>query len=297
MRQIISQIKTKGPISKGVAFMLMAVFFFSLMDSMIKLLSAHYSAVQVSFLRGAASLPFVLLWIFYQADISVLKTNKFKWHVIRGAMSVLFLVGIVTGLRELTIANAYTIFFSAPILVAVLSIFFLNETIGKHRWLAIILGLVGVIVALNPTSGGWLSLGTAACLFGVIGYSFTVIIIKKMSATETTFAMVFYFLISLTIGSGLIALLDWQPLRVEHFGLILGLGITGAVGQYFITEAFKLAPASVIAPLDYSSLIWGALLGYIIWDELPQITVWIGAAIIIASGLYLMYRESLHEKK
>ncbi len=272
--------------------MLLAVFFFSIMDVSMKWLSYHYSPFQVSFFRGACSLPFVMLWFAHSGRIEHLKTGKPMWHLVRGLMSVLFLVGVVIGLRELTLANAYAIFFSAPLLVALLSIIFLQEKVGIRRWSSIVIGLVGVLIALNPSGDGFFSLGAIACLFGVFGYSVVVIVIKKMSTTETTFAMVFYFLLSLTVGCGILSLFDWQPMQWEHWPVLLALGLSGSIGQYLITEAFRLAPVSVITPLDYSALIWGALFGYVIWLEVPALHVWLGAAIIIGSGLYLMIRES-----
>lgn len=279
-------------VAKGIVMMLLAVFFFSIMDTSMKWLSYHYSPFQVSFFRGLCSLPFVMMWFAYSGRLEHLKTGKPMWHLVRGVMSVLFLVGVVIGLRELTLANAYAIFFSAPLLVALLSILFLNEKVGIKRWSSIIVGLIGVLIALNPTGEGFFSLGAIACLFGVIGYSVVVIVIKKMSTTETTFAMVFYFLLSLTLGCGVLSIFDWQPMQWEHWPVLLALGLSGSIGQYLITEAFRLAPVSVITPLDYSALIWGALFGYLIWYEIPALHVWIGAAIIIGSGLYLMIRES-----
>lgn len=279
-------------VAKGIVMMLLAVFFFSIMDTSMKWLSYHYSPFQVSFFRGLCSLPFVMMWFAYSGRLEHLKTGKPMWHLVRGVMSVLFLVGVVIGLRELTLANAYAIFFSAPLLVALLSILFLNEKVGIKRWSSIIIGLIGVLIALNPKGEGFFSLGAVACLFGVVGYSVVVIVIKKMSTTETTFAMVFYFLLSLTLGCGVLSIFDWKSMQWEHWSVLLALGLSGSIGQYLITEAFRLAPVSVITPLDYSALIWGALFGYLIWYEVPALHVWLGAAIIIGSGLYLMIRES-----
>ncbi len=272
--------------------MFIAVFFLSTMDVAIKWLSAYYSAFQVSFFRGAFSLPFVLLWFAKSRSLNELKTKKPLWHILRGVMSVLFLLGVVIGLRELTITNAYTLFFAAPILVAVLSAVLLRENVGWYRWTAIMVGMIGVLIALQPGVGDFLTLGSVSCLLGVLGYSFTVVIIKKMSDTETTFSMIVYFLISVTIGSGLLSLFDWHELRWADWPAFLVLGLTGAVGQYFITVAFRCAPASVVAPIEYSALVWGALYGYFIWREIPETSVWIGATVIIASGAFIMHREA-----
>ncbi|MCO7226028.1 DMT family transporter [Pleionea sp. CnH1-48] len=284
-------------VAKGMILMVVAVFFFSFMDILIKWLSAHYSSYQVAFFRGLMSLPFVLLWIMSKDAWKELKTQRLSLHLMRGGLSVLFFVCVVIGLRELTVANAYAIFFSAPLLVAVLSIFWLNEKVGIHRWASIVVGLVGVFIALNPGDGPIFTLGTVACLLSVVGYSIVVIMLKKMTETESDFSMIFYFLVSLSVGCGLLAITDWRPIVFDHWPYLLGLGFTGALGQYFITRAFVYAPASVLAPLDYTALIWGALMAYWIWSELPVANVWIGATIIILSGLYLMYRESKQHKK
>ena len=279
-------------VTKGILMMLLAVFFFSFMDIAIKWLSAHYTPFQVSFYRGITSLPFILVWIYFSGSFKDLKTSRLGFHVLRGALSILFLAGVVIGLRELTVANAYSIFFSAPLLIAVLSIFFLHERIGIHRWMAIVIGLIGVLITLNPTGDDILSLGALACIISVIGYSFTVIIIKMMADTESTFAMVFYFLVTISVGCGILAVFDWKPFQWSHWDVLIVLGLSGSLGQVFITAAFKLAPASVIAPLDYTALFWGSIMAFWIWGEVPTSSIWLGAGIIISSGLYLMYRES-----
>jgi drug/metabolite transporter (DMT)-like permease len=276
--------------------MVLAVFSFACMDTAIKWLAEYYSSYQVSFFRGAFSLPFILVWFASKGDWRDLKTNQLTWHLIRGVMSVLFIVGVVVGLRELPIASAYAIFFSAPLLIALLSVIFLNETVGIRRWSAIFVGLIGVLIALNPTSVNFLSYGALACIGGVVGYSFVVIIIKKLSATESSFSMVIYFLLLLTVGCGLLALLDWRDVDWQHAPIFFILGLSGALGQYLITEAFKLAPVSLIAPLDYTGLVWAALFGYLLWSEIPTLAIWLGSTIIIGSGLYLMHRESIVKK-
>ena len=277
----------------GIVLMLLAIFVFSLMDASIKWLGSHYTPMQVAFFRGAFSLPLVCLWFFSRGRVSDLKTQRFRWHLLRGLISIIFLSAAVIGLRELNIVTVYAVFFLAPMIIAILSVFLLNEQIGWHRWSAILIGFLGVIVALDPSATSFLGLGVIACLVSVLGYSYNVILMKQLTSTESTFALIFYLLVVLTVGSGVLAIFDWNPLQWHHWPYFLVLGLTGAIGQLFLTAAFQRAPASVLSPLEYTALIWGALLGYWLWNEEPSANTYFGALLIILSGLYMMYRESL----
>jgi drug/metabolite transporter (DMT)-like permease len=115
--------------------------------------------------------------------------------------------------------------------------------------------------------------------------------LRLLSRTDTPESMVFWFTVLLTVGSGLLAIRGWVPVQVGHWPLLVGIGLTGALGQHFITEAFRHAPAAVVAPFEYTALLWGALLDLVIWGVLPEAVTLAGSAIVISAGLYLIYRE------
>jgi drug/metabolite transporter (DMT)-like permease len=279
---------------RAMATMLIAVATFSLMDAGLKLLSAHYPPFQVAALRGAASLPWVLTWALASAGARSLRPVRWPLHLLRAAMSVAMMAAFVYALRTLPLANAYSIFFVAPLLITALSGPMLGEEVGPRRWTAIAVGLIGVLVLLRPSGHGLLSTAALAVLLAAMMYSLSAITVRWLARTDTSQAMVVWLLTLMALGAGAIAWPHWVPLRAEHAWLIVGVGLAGAVGQYTITEAFRMGEASLLAPLEYTALVWGVLFDLLLWHTLPDRITWLGAAIIVASGLYLLRRERVH---
>ena len=272
--------------------MLLAVGVFALMDAGLKLLAPHYPAAQVAALRGAASLPFVLAWVALTVGFRSLLRVRWPLHLLRGVLAVLMMVGFVYTIARMPLSTAYTLFFVAPFLITALSVPILGERVGVRRWSAIFVGLVGVLVVLRPSGDGLMSLAALAVLGAALCYAIGAITVRVLSRTDSTQSMVFWMLSSMALGAGLIALPSWVPVRSEHWLLIAGIGAAGALGQYAITEAFSRGEASVIAPFEYTALGWGVALDLALWGVLPDRITWLGAGIIVASGLYLMRREA-----
>jgi len=274
--------------------MLAAVLLFCLMDAGLKQLTTHYPAFQVAAIRGAASLPFVLVWALATTGVMPLLRVRWSLHLLRGVLGVAMMFGFVYALRTLPLSTAYSIFFVAPMMITALSVPFLGEKVGPRRWTAIAIGLIGVLVVLRPTGEGMLSLAGAAVLLSAFGYSVSAITVRVLARTDSTQAMMVWLLALMAVGAGLLAVPDWVPIRASDGWLILGVGIAGALGQYAITEAFRMGEASLIAPLEYTALVWGVLLDATLWGVLPDAVTWLGAGIIVASGLYLLRRERVH---
>jgi drug/metabolite transporter (DMT)-like permease len=279
---------------RAALLMLVAVGMFALMDAGLKLLSTHYPSFQVAALRGAASLPLVLAWAL--ATVGPRRLLRVRWplHLLRGFLGVLMMTAFVYALRTLPLSTAYTIFFVAPLLITALSVPVLGERVGPRRWTAIVVGFIGVMVVLRPTGEGLMTLAGLAVLLAALGYAVSAITVRVLSRTDSTQAMVVWLMVSIALGAGVLALPDWQPVRGAHLWLIFGVGIAGALGQYTITEAFRHGEASAIAPLEYTALLWGLILDYSLWQVLPDGATWLGAAIIVLSGLYLLRRERVH---
>jgi rod shape determining protein RodA len=155
-------------------------------------------------------------------------------------------------------------------------------------------GLVGVLVLLRPSGHGLFSAAALAVLVAAAMYAVSAITVRWLAKTDTPQAMVTWLLVSMAVGAGAIALPHWAPVRSEHLWLVAGVGIAGAVGQYTIIEAFRLGEASLLAPLEYTALVCGVVLDFLLWHTLPDRITWVGAAIIVASGLYLLRRERVH---
>lgn len=279
---------------RAVLYMLAAVLTFSLMDAGLKLLSAHYPPFQVAALRGASSLPLVLVWALWTGGLAPLLRVRWSLHLLRGALGVAMMAGFVFALRTLPLSTAYAIFFVAPLLITALSVPFLGERVGPRRWSAIAVGLLGVLVVLRPASAGMLSLAGLAVLLAAFGYAVSAITVRILARTDSTQALMVWLLAFMALGAGALAAPHWVALQAGDAWLIAGVGVAGALGQYAITEAFRLGEASLIAPLEYTALVWGVLLDATLWGVLPDAVTWTGAAIIVASGLYLLRRERVH---
>ena len=279
---------------RGMLLMLVSVGLFSLMDAALKTLSAHYPPFQVAALRGLSSLPLVLAWALWTLGAMPLLRVRWPLHLLRGVLGIAMMASFVYALKRLPLSTAYSIFFVAPLLITALSVPILGEKVGPRRWTAIAVGLVGVLVVLRPTGAGVMSMAGLAVLAAAAGYAVSAITVRVLARTDSTQAITFWLLALMALGAGALAFPNWVPLRTQDAWIIGGIGVAGALGQYTITEAFRLGEASLIAPLEYTALLWGVLLDLSLWGVLPDSITWLGAAIIIASGLYLIRREQVH---
>lgn len=281
-------------LTSAVLLMLAAVLMFALMDAGLKLLSAHYPPLQVAALRGLSSLPLVTVWVLATVPARSLLRVHWPLHLLRGALGVAMMAGFVYGLRTMPLSTAYAITFVAPLLVTAMAGPFLKERVGAARWTAIGIGLVGVLVVLRPTGEGMLTGGGLAILVAAICYALGAITVRMLAQRDSTQAMVFWFVVLLSLGAWLLALPAWKPLQSSHLWIIAAVGVSGSLAQVALTEAFRRGEASLIAPLEYTALVWGVLLDVALWSVLPDGVTWIGAGIIVASGLYLLRREKVH---
>jgi drug/metabolite transporter (DMT)-like permease len=201
--------------------------------------------------------------------------------------------GFMYAVQALSLADAYAIFLSAPLIVTALSVPFLGERVGWRRWAAICVGMAGVIAMLRPTAAGLLTIGALGALISAICYAFNAIMLRVLARTETAVAVVFWQFVLLSAFSTAIvyAFWDWVPVRLEHVGWLALLGLTGAIAARLMTEAFRSAPPSVIAPFEYTALLWGVAIDWAFWNTLPGASVYFGGGIVIASGLYIIWRE------
>jgi drug/metabolite transporter (DMT)-like permease len=279
---------------RAIGLMLIAVLMFALMDSALKMLSVHYPPFQVAAIRGLASLPLVLAWALVTVGLLPLFRVRWSLHLLRGVLGIVMMVAFVYALKTLPLSTTYSIFFVAPLLITALSVPFLKEKVGPRRWIAIGVGLIGVLVVLRPTGENVLSLAGMAVLLSALAYAISAITVRLLAKTDSVQSMMVWLLAMMAIGAGALAYPEWVPIQRDHWPLIAFLGVAGAFGQYAITLAFKWGEASLIAPLEYTALVWGVCLDLFFWGVLPDSITWIGAAIIIGSGLYLLRREKVH---
>jgi drug/metabolite transporter (DMT)-like permease len=276
---------------KAIGFMLTAVAAFSGMDTLLKLLSQHYPPVEVVALRGAAAVPFMLLPLLVMGRLKALKPVRIGMHFLRGLLMLFILITFVYAVRVLSLADAYAIFLAAPLIVTALSVPLLGEHVGWRRWSAICVGLIGVVTMLKPSATNLVSLGALAALASATAYAFNAIALRIITQTDTTASLVFWMIAFMTVVALCGAAPHWVAIRREDWILLGAIGLFSSIAQHLLTEAFRNAPPSVVAPFEYTALLWGICIDRVVWGVFPSSRVYIGGGIVIASGLYLIWRE------
>jgi drug/metabolite transporter (DMT)-like permease len=280
---------------RSIVNMVLAVMFFSLMDAVLKTLSVHYPPLQLACLRGLTALPLVLAWIQWRGGWGRLRNMRWSLHLLRGLLGIAMLSLFTRGVSELPLSATYTIFFIAPLLITLLSVPVLKERVPATHWWVIGVGFTGVLVAIRPSAGdlqaGFASVGGLAVLAAALCYAIAAVAGRLLSRSDSMESLILSMMVFMSVGGGLLALPHWKPVSLDHVGLLLALAITGFLGQLTINEAFRHGQASAVAPFEYTALAWGVGLDWLVWHTLPQARTWLGAAIIIGSGLYLVRRE------
>jgi len=274
--------------------MVLAVFMFALMDTVMKLLSQRYPAIQVAALRSLTSLPLIAVYVGVRVGYGDILRIRWPLHVLRAVLGVAMLSFFAFGIRKLSLAEAYSIFFIAPAIITALSVWFLKERVNVARWIAIGVGLCGVLVVLRPSGAGFLTVGGLAVLGAAAMYAVSAITVGILARTDRSEHMVFWLMVMMSIGAGLLAAPGWVAMSMRDTPLLLGLALSGFIGQLAITEAFAKGDASSVAPFEYTALAWAVGLDWLLWRALPDGWTVLGATIIIGSGLYLIRHEKTH---
>jgi len=276
---------------RAIAWMIFAVGVLALMDAGLKLLSPHYSGLQVAALRGLGAWPIVVLWILAHRKVGTLFRVRWGIQVSRGVAAVFMLAAFAYALKTMPLSGVYVLFFVAPFIITAISVPLLGEKVEPRRWLVMGIGMIGVLIALRPTGEGVFTLAGLAVLFSATCYAVAAVGSRLASRTDSTESLMFWMTTILAIGATALAWPNWIPIRPEDTWIIVGVAFAGAVGQYALTEAFRWGEASAVAPFEYSALAWGIVLDLTIWHTLPDRWVFVGGAIIVASGIYLARRE------
>lgn len=276
----------------GIALRIGAASSFGVMAAMIKLGDqAGVSLPELAFYRFAFGLPPLLAWMALTGDLGAWRTGRPLAHLLRGVLGLGTMVLAFSALTWLPLAESATIGFVAPLFSVILSALILRERVGRYRWSAVAIGLVGVLIVMQPAGTHLPSIGLTLALTAALGVAAVTITIRQISRTERTPTIVFWFTLFSMLATG--AFLPWfgQAHDARTWAILLALGLAGGVGQLFLTSSLRFAPVPVVVPFDYTQLVWAVLLGWAIWDARPVATTWIGAAVIVASGLYTLYRE------
>lgn len=284
-------------IRHAVALRLLSVVFVATMSATIKLAEArgaHFA--EIIFFRQAAALPLVTAWIAAGPGLTSVRTRRIGAHVTRTIVGMTGMVCLFGSLLLLPLAEATTFQFTVPIFATILGVVLLKEPTGWHRWSAVLAGFVGVVIVARPGTGH-IALGGAAFGLGAATAAATVsILLRQIGKTEGAATTVFWFTSLSVPPLGLLYAFHFAAHPPIVWAMLVGIGLIGGAGQLALTGALKLGPVSVVVPMDYSSLLWATLYGWLLFDVLPGTTTWIGAPIIIGSGLYIVWREHVRHR-
>jgi len=279
----------KNPLH-GIAFMIFMTVCFSFLDASAKYISGELPLLMVLWGRYVFHFLFVTLLFFRRAHWNIIYTQRIKLQILRSIL--LFGAGVTFwgALMFLPLADCVVIAFASPLLVTALSVPFLGERVGIHRWGSVLFGLLGVVIVIRPGMGmlHWVSILPLIAAFFYANIQITTRILGRTDHALTT---LFYSSAGGLIFSSIPVFFVWVTPSLEQWLVLVWLGFFGAVGHYFMIKAFELAPVSLLVPFDYTTIIWATLLGFILFKDLPDAWTIIGAIIIISSGLYLVQRE------
>ncbi len=276
----------------GIGLRVGAATSFAFMAAAIKLSADHgVHLAEIAFWRFAFGLPPLLLWMALTGSLGAWRTKRPLAHLWRGAIGLSTMVVAFSAVTLLPLAEASTLSFIAPLFSVALSALFLGEQVGRHRWTAVAVGLAGVMVVMQPGGTRLDPVGLALAVLAALGVAGVTITLRQIGKTERTPTIVFWFTCFSMLGTGLFLPVYGQPHDAGTWAILLGLGLSGGIGQLFLTSSLRFAPVPVVVPFDYSQLVWAVLLGWLLWGVYPGATTWLGAAIIIGSGLYTLYRE------
>jgi len=275
----------------GILYMVGATIVFAASSAVSKWLVVSYPIGEVLFTGTAVALLTCALFILPHAGLAVFRTQRLRHHVLRSVSQGCSQTFLLIAFSLMPLAGAIAINFSSPLFATLVSALLLKEAVGLARWLALLVGFCGVLIVADPGAGTF-QIGALFALANAILYGSVTAGVRGMTATESTETLTLYQLTLLTAFFALLLPLGWtSPTPVDAAWIVFN-GVSNAVGQYWWTRALHLAPASAVAPFFYLSLIWASILGFAIWGDIPTVSLVIGSAVVVASGLFLLWRES-----
>ena len=276
----------------GIGYRLVAVFFLAAMYAATKVAEARGASLwELLFARQAFALPLIATIVAAGPGFASLRTKRQGAHVRRSVMGMTGVMLNFATVALLPLAEATTLSFAVPLFGTMLSALVLREPVGRHRWGAVLLGFVGVLVVTQPGSGHLPLFGSLVGIAAALSVATTSLMIRDLGRSEAALTTVFWFTALSTIPMSLLMVFVARPHDPVTWAVMALVGLTGGLAQVAITASLRLAPVSVVLPMDYSGLLWATLFGYALFGALPVPSTWIGAPVIVASGLYIVWRE------
>jgi drug/metabolite transporter (DMT)-like permease len=281
----------------AIGFRLVAVLCLSVMFITGRIAANHgVNLIETAFYRQLIAMPVVFATVVTTTGLASLRTRRIGTHATRMMIGLIGMVLNFLSYILLPPAEAAAIGFTMPIFGTILSAIILREATGIHRWSAVILGFVGVLVMIRPDAGHFAVEGVAVAIAAAVVTAIVSLILRELGRTEQAGVVVFWFTVLSMVPLGLAMPFYWQSHDAFTWGLLIAIGVVGGVAQICLTAALRFGPVAVVLPMDYSAILWTTLLGVAIGEGWPAATTWIGAILIIASGLYIVWREHVRAR-
>jgi len=274
--------------------MFLSICGFSLMDVIVKW-SVDYPIGQILFFRGFFGIIFYFFIIPHERLHNFYQTKRPGLHSLRCIAGLIAIVAIFIALRKLPLATVVSISFAAPIFTTIFSIFLLKEKVGVYRWLAVLVGFIGILIITEPGISE-LNIYYIFPIIFCLGLSYVAITLRQLSSTEPVWLISLFFSIAITLLSLITVPFGWVMPSIAHFLILSLIGIFGGVSNLWLSQSYKYSEVSLVTPLKYLTLVFAIIFGYFIWDEIPTIKTLIGAFLVIISTL-IIFRREIYKKK
>ena len=273
---------------RAVACLLASGLLLAVMDTLIKRLAVDFPVVQLMFVRCLGSLLVIGAVVLPSRGLTAFRTRRLSAHLLRALAGVGSMGCFFYAFKHLPLADVYVISFAAPLFLTALSAPLLGERVGARRWGAVLIGFCGVLVIAQPSLDAPPPLPLMVGLVGAAAYALAMIAVRSLAPTENSLSLVVYFLLVAGTVGGVAAIPVWVQPGLADLAIMLAIGVFGAGAQWLLTEAFRLAPAATLAPLEYAGLVWALLFGFAVFGDVPTLSVLAGGALIVASGLWVL---------
>jgi drug/metabolite transporter (DMT)-like permease len=286
-------------IRRGALLMLGATALFTIMSAMIKDIAESISFIEIMFFRSAFALPVIFVIVARGRQWGILRTRRFPSHLLRAFTGTMAQGCSFFALTVLPLAEQTALTYTTPLFVTLLSIPLLGEKVGIHRWSAVILGFIGImVIALGQGAfqgGNWperaVMIGMAVAVSQGVWSALTTLLVRNLSATESSTTIVLWQSLLMTAFTAVALPFFWTTPNAWEWLILILVGLVGGVAQVMLTEAYASAQVSSLGPYSYTSILWSVGLGWLIWGDMPTIATILGAVLIVLSGLYILHRE------
>jgi drug/metabolite transporter (DMT)-like permease len=275
----------------GVLLMLGGLALYALSDAFIKQLMGTYSVPQTSFLRAFTRLLPLLVAVFMQGGLKkIFATNHPTRHLARLGVNLAYTYSFMYAFSVASLTTIYTLSYTSSLFMIILSALILKERVTKEKWIAVAVGMIGVLIAIRPSTGVF-EVAALVVLLGTFLGSLNKILMRRLAATEHSLAIAIYPNIAMILVTLPFLLRTWQPMSWHDWGFFAIVGVITATGQYAIAQSLRFAQGSTLAPMDYSTFFWVVMLDFFWWEKTPDLYTFLGAAVIVGSNMYILFRS------